>query len=450
MQDSRPPLLYLTHRIPYPPNKGDKVRSFNILRQLARTHRVWLGTFVDHPDDHQHIPALAQWCVQTCVIPIEPGIRRVASLRGLLRGEALSLPYYRSPRLTDWVERAVAEHGITRAVAFSGPMAQYLGVPGLARRVVDFCDVDSAKWTQYAAEHRWPMSWLYRREGERLLAFEREAAAQVDASLFVTEAEAALFCRAAPEATPRVGVMQNGVDADFFSPANAGESPYPPGGPVIVFSGAMDYWPNVDAVTWFATELLPRIRQAVPEVRFCIVGMNPAPAVQALAGEGVVVTGTVPDVRPYIAHADVVVAPLRIARGIQNKVLEAMAMARPVVVSADSATGLAARPGQDFEIARDGDDTVRHVVALLADPARRSAMGTAARTCVVDHYSWQAHLAQLDSLLAVGDAFLGEGSVGAGLPANAASEQPSSRASPLPQKQSPLNQLPQNPLPYER
>lgn len=399
MQDSRPPLLYLTHRIPYPPNKGDKVRSFNILRQLARTHRVWLGTFVDHPDDRQHIPALAQWCVQTCVIPIEPGIRRIASLRGLLRGEALSLPYYRSPRLADWVKRSVAEHGITRAVAFSGPMAQYLGVPGLARRVVDFCDVDSAKWTQYAADRRWPMSWLYRREGERLLAFERAAAADCDASLFVTEAEADLFRAAAPELSTRVGVMQNGVDADFFSPANAGESPYPPGGPLIVFSGAMDYWPNIDAVTWFAAELLPRIRDAVPGVRFCIVGMNPAPAVQALAGEGVTVTGTVPDVRPYIAHADVVVAPLRIARGIQNKVLEAMAMARPVVVSAAPAIGLDAEDGRDCAVAADGEDLCNRVVALLADPARGAAMGDAARDCVLRAYSWSAHLRMLDWLL---------------------------------------------------
>lgn len=398
-QPGRPPLLYLTHRIPYPPNKGDKVRSFNILRQLSRTHRVWLGTFVDHRDDLQHVATLKQWCEQVCAIPIEPRIRRIASLRGLLRGEALSLPYYSSPRLAEWVARTIGEHDIRAAVAFSGPMAQYLDMPGLQRRVIDFCDVDSAKWAQYAPEHRWPMSWLYRREGERLLAFERQAAAQVDASLFVTEAEAELFRHAAPEAASCVGVMQNGVDADFFSPANAGKSPYPPGGPVIVFSGAMDYWPNVDAVTWFATELLPRIRQTVPDACFWIVGMNPAPAVQALAGEGVAVTGTVRDVRPYIAHADVVVAPLRIARGIQNKVLEAMAMARPVVVSADSATGLAARPGHDFEIARDGDDTVRHVLALLADPARGSTMGAAARTCVVDHYSWQAHLAQLDALL---------------------------------------------------
>ena len=401
MQHDRPTLLYLTHRIPYPPNKGDKVRSFNILRQLARTHRVFLGSFVDHPDDRQHIPALRQWCEQCCVVPIEPGIRRIASLRGLLRGEALSLPYYRSPRLAAWVQRVVTEHGIRSAVAFSGPMAQYLDAPGLERRVIDFCDVDSAKWTQYAADRRWPLSWLYRREGERLLAFERDTAARCEASLFVTEAEADLFRAAAPELSARVGVMQNGVDAEYFSPRHVLASPFPAGGPVLVFSGAMDYWPNIDAVTWFARELLPRIRAQVPDARFWIVGMNPTPAVQALAGEGVAVTGTVPDVRPYLAHADVVVAPLRIARGIQNKVLEAMAMARPVVVSAAPATGLAAEDGRDCEVAADEAGFCARVVGLLQDEDRRARMGRAARACVLRGYSWSAHLRMLDRLLAV-------------------------------------------------
>ncbi|HRP66011.1 MAG TPA: TIGR03087 family PEP-CTERM/XrtA system glycosyltransferase [Thauera sp.] len=401
MLHDRPTLLYLTHRIPYPPNKGDKVRSFNILRQLARTHRVFLGSFVDHPDDRQHIPALRQWCEQCCIVPIEPGIRRLASLRGLLRGEALSLPYYRSPRLAAWVQRMVTEYGIRSAVAFSGPMAQYLDAPGLERRVIDFCDVDSAKWTQYAADRRWPLSWLYRREGERLLAFERATAARCDASLFVTEAEADLFRAAAPELATQVGVMQNGVDAEYFSPSHAFDSPYPAGGPVLVFSGAMDYWPNIDAVTGFARELLPRIRAQVPDARFWIVGMNPAPAVQALAGEGVVVTGTVPDVRPYLAHADVVVAPLRIARGIQNKVLEAMAMARPVVLSAAPATGLAAEDGRDCEIAADDASFCARVVGLLQDEARRTSMGRAARACVLRGYSWSANLRMLDWLLEV-------------------------------------------------
>ena len=405
MADSRsalPPVLYLVHRIPYPPNKGDKVRSFNILRQLARTHRVFLGTFVDHPDDHQHVGKLSEWCDDVCAITLAPRLGRIKSLlHGLLSGEALSLPYYRSAQLADWVRTTVAAQGIEQAVAFSGPMAQYLDAPGLQRHIIDFCDVDSAKWTQYAADRRWPLSWLYRREGERLLAFERQASARSDASLFVTAAEAALFTSAAPEAVARTRVMQNGVDADFFSPAHAPVNPYPAGGPVLLFTGAMDYWPNIDAVSWFATEILPAIRARRPDVRFWIVGMNPAPAVQALAGAGVVVTGTVADVRPYLAHADVVVAPLRIARGIQNKVLEAMAMARPVVLSAAPAVGLAASSGTECEIAADGPAFAQAVIELLDHPERGAPMGTAARDCVLRAYSWPAHLALLDQLLGV-------------------------------------------------
>lgn len=175
--DDRSPLLYLVHRIPFPPNKGDKVRSFNILRQLARRHRVFLGTFVDHPDDAAHVGRLAEWCEESHVVRLDPRLARVLSLRGLLGGEALSLPYYRDAGLRQWVADVVAREGIRQAVAFSGPMAQYLDVPGLDRRIIDFCDLDSAKWTQYAPDHRWPMSWLYRREGAKLLAFERQAAA---------------------------------------------------------------------------------------------------------------------------------------------------------------------------------------------------------------------------------------------------------------------------------
>ncbi len=403
MADDRTPLLYLVHRIPYPPNKGDKVRSFNILRQLARRHRVFLGTFVDHPDDVQHIGRLSEWCEEVRAIRLDPRLARLTSLRGVLTGEALSLPYYRSAELAEWIGRVVAREGIRDAVAFSGPMAQYLDAPGLARRVIDFCDLDSAKWTQYAADHRWPMSWLYRREGRRLLAFERAAAAVGDASLFVTEAEADLFRHAAPEVAAKVRAMQNGVDADYFSPDHGFASPYPPGGPVLVFTGAMDYWPNIDAVVWFAGELLPQIRARFPGARFWIVGMNPAPAVQALAGDGVVVTGTVPDVRPYLAHADVIVAPLRIARGIQNKVLEAMAMARPVVISSAPATGLEARSGHDCEIAHSGEAFVSRTFALLADVTLRRTMGLAARETVLRHYSWAAHLAVLERLLGARD-----------------------------------------------
>ncbi len=399
MPDARPPLLYLVHRIPFPPNKGDKVRSFNILRQLAVRHRVFLGTFVDHPDDRAHVARLQEWCEDVFALDLQPLRQRIGSLRALLAGEALSLPYYRDARLSSWVRATVEREGIGRAVAFSGPMAQYLAPLRLQCAIVDFCDVDSAKWTQYAAERMWPLSWLYRREGARLLAFERAAAARAACSLFVTEAEAGLFCRAAPEVADRIRVMQNGVDADYFSPAHRFESPYPAGGPVLLFTGAMDYWPNIDAVTWFAKEILPTIRSRIADVRFWIVGMNPAPAVLGLREAGITVTGTVPDVRPYLAHAELVVAPLRIARGIQNKVLEAMAMARPVVLAAAPAQGLAADDGRECVVADGAASFADGVVRLLTQADARQRMGRAARDCVLKNYSWQAHLRLLDELL---------------------------------------------------
>ncbi len=398
--DARTPLLYLVHRIPYPPNKGDKVRSFNILRELARRHRVFLGCFVDQPEDMACVESLHAWCEEVCALPLDPRRGRLASLVGLATGEALSLPYYRSRQLRAWVQRTVAKHAIRQAVAFSGPMAQYLDVPGIERRVVDFCDVDSAKWSEYAETRPWPLSWLYRREGRRLLAFERAAALSADAATFVTEAEADLFRRAAPEAAPRVHALPNGVDTGYFSPEAGYPNPYPQGGPVIVFTGAMDYWPNIDAVSAFVREVLPRILAAEPTARFYIVGMNPAPAVQALAGAQVVVTGRVEDIRPWLAHAEVVVAPLRIARGIQNKVLEAMAMGKAVVVSAAAAVGLAGRAGRDFAVAEGADSFAAQVADLLADAGRRASLGQEARACVLTHYAWAAHLSALERLLA--------------------------------------------------
>lgn len=408
MTDIRPPILYLVHRIPYPPNKGDKVRSFNILRQLSKRHRVFLGTFIDHPDDRAYVVRLKEWCEEIFAVDLNPVVQRIASMRALLSGEALSLPYYRDKGLADWVRGAAQRERIRQAVAFSGPMAQYFDSLQLDQAIVDFCDVDSAKWSQYAVGRPWPLSWLYRREGARLLTFERKAAGAADRSLFVTEAEAALFQRAAPEVAQKVAVMQNGVDAHYFSPDTGFDSPYAPGGPIVLFTGAMDYWPNIDAVSWFAKSILPLVRARFGDVRFWIVGMNPSPAVLELAGEGVTVTGTVPDVRPYLAHANVVVAPLRIARGIQNKVLEAMAMARPVVLSAAPAVGLAARDGRECLVA-DGEDAFADgVVQLLADADRGQAMGQAARECVLGNYSWQAHLSLLDELLQQGAAGSGQ------------------------------------------
>ena len=392
-------LLYLVHRLPYPPNKGDKVRSYHLLKHLAARHCVFLGTFIDDPQDEAYVDKLPEFCSDMHIARISPRTARIRSLSGLLSNEALTLPYYRNAGLQDWVERTLREQKIDAAVIFSSAMAQYVqGVPDL-RTLVDFVDMDSAKWTQYAANHRWPMSWLYRREGSRLLAFERAVAQRATHSFFVTENETELFFRSAPECKGRVDAMCNGVDAEFFSPAHAFPSPYPSGEVPLVFTGAMDYWPNIDAVTWFSTEILPQMLQRRPDLKFYIVGRSPTPAVMALAGERVVVTGTVDDVRPYLQHARVVVAPLRLARGIQNKVLEAMAMGVPVVASQECSEPVDAVPERDFLTAGTVEDYQRQIECLLQSPDRADAMGKAAREQVLARYSWDAHLSNIDRYL---------------------------------------------------
>ncbi len=392
-------LLYLVHRLPYPPNKGDKVRSYHLLKHLAARHRVFLGTFIDDPQDEAYVDKLPEFCADLHIARISPRTAKIRSLSGLLSNEALTLPYYRNAGLKAWIERTLREEKIDAAVIFSSAMAQYVqGMPEL-RTLVDFVDVDSAKWTQYAPNHRWPMSWLYRREGERLLAFERAVAQQATHSFFVTENETELFCRSAPECKGRVDAMCNGVNAEFFSPEHALATPFKAGELPLVFTGAMDYWPNIDAVTWFVTEILPLLLQRHPESKFYIVGRSPTPAVLALASEHVVVTGTVDDVRPYLQHAAVVVAPLRLARGIQNKVLEAMAMGVPVVASQECAGPVDAVPERDFLTAASVDDYVRQIEALLQSPDRSAAMGQAARQQVLARSSWDAHLSKIDRYL---------------------------------------------------
>ncbi|HCZ13342.1 MAG TPA: TIGR03087 family PEP-CTERM/XrtA system glycosyltransferase [Candidatus Accumulibacter sp.] len=389
-------LLYLVHRLPYPPNKGDKVRSYHLLKHLAARHRVFLGTFIDDPQDEVHVDTVSRYCADLHIARLSPRIARLLSLRGLLGMEALTLPYYRNAGLQAWVERTLHEQPIDAAVIFSSVMASYVrGRPDL-RKLVDFVDVDSAKWTQYAANHRWPMSWLYRREGERLLAFERAVAMEAERSFFVTDNETDLFRRLAPECDGRLEAMCNGVDADYFSPAHALPSPYGENELPLVFTGAMDYWPNIDAVSWFAAEMLPQLLPNWPRLRFYIVGRSPTPAVQALASAQIVVTGTVPDVRPYLQHAAVVVAPLRLARGIQNKVLEAMAMGLPVVASQECAAAVDAVAGRDFLTAGGVPEYVSQVEALLRAPERAAAMGIAARQQVVARYGWDAHLSSID------------------------------------------------------
>jgi sugar transferase (PEP-CTERM/EpsH1 system associated) len=390
-------ILFLAHRIPFPPDRGDKMRSWHMLRHLAGLARVHLACFADDEADAAHLGALRAALggrLGSAHVEVRWNNPLVAGLRALATGAPVSLTLFDSPRLRRFVSDVVAREPVGTIFAFSSQMAQF--VPLGPRFVMDFVDMDSAKFADYA-QAGGPKAWLFRRESQRLFAFERATAARADSSLFVSEAEAALFRDRAGLAQADISAVGNGIDLSYYDPAADFARLEPAPGPLIVFTGQMDYRPNVEAVAHFAATAFPRIRAAMPDVRFAIVGRNPVPAVQQLASrDGVLVTGSVADVRSWLAAADVVVAPLLVARGIQNKVLEAMAMGRPVVASQPAFEGIEALPGRDLLVA---DDPVEAVTALLADPDRRAEMGTAARRRMEIAYRWEARLAPLTEML---------------------------------------------------
>ena len=393
-------ILFLCHRIPFPPDRGDKIRSCNLLKRLAQVAPVHVGCFADDDRDMGFAGELAAIAQSHCLLRRDKS-KVVAGLTGLAKREPLLVSLFDHPGLHQWVAQTLADRPIRAVVAYSAQMAHFVpALPSGVRFLMDFVDFDSAKYAAYGAQGSGPMGWVNRREGRVLLDFERRVAARADICTFVSEAEAALFRAASGLGPDRIVPLENGVALDYFDPA----APFPPvdhgDGPLLVFTGQMDYRPNVEAVDSFARQTLPAIRAVHPTARFAIVGRNPSKAVEALAARtGVIVTGGVPDVRGWLAAADIVVAPLRIARGIQNKVLEAMAMARPVVASPQAAEGIDAQDERHFLIAANPAEEAAKINALLADPARAVQIGLAARARMEARYRWSATLAHLPDLL---------------------------------------------------
>lgn len=393
-------LIFLCHRIPFPPNKGDKIRSFHILRELAQHYSIALGTFIDDPQDEQYVDELRKYCSEVCTIRLDPTQQRLLSLRGFVTGEALSVEFYRHAALRRWLGAVVERTPPACAFVFSSTMAQYLDVlPVGTPTVVDYVDVDSEKWRAYAAAKPWPLKAIYKREWHKLAAFESAYAERDLKCVFVSSAEAVLFRTLQPAPRDNIYSINNGVDLDYFTPTLAGVDPYLGHGPVIVFTGAMDYWANVDAVSWFADEVLPDIRNARPNVEFWIVGSKPTDAVKALSGRaGVTVTGRVEDIRPYLAHAQFAVAPMRIARGVQNKVLEALAMGKIVVGTSDAFEGLALPPVYQALVANDAPTFVARCLAQWQAPDN-AELRTAGLAYVAAHHDWAPNVARLRELL---------------------------------------------------
>lgn len=392
-------LLYLVHRIPYPPNKGDKIRSYHILKHLSHNHRIHLGTFIDDEKDWEYVEKLKEICGETCFVKLDPQASRVRSLSGLIANQPLTLPYYRDAGLQKWVNNLLDTRHINNILVFSSAMAQYVNESCSTHCVIDFVDVDSDKWKQYSKTKPWPLNWLYRRESRLLLEYERKIAKAFDASAFVSETESDFFKQLAPETAAKVTYFNNGVDAEYFSPENINTNPYQSDTDTLVFTGVMDYWANIDAVEWFAHNIFTLIRTQLPSVEFYIVGSKPTARVTALSAlPGITVTGSVEDIRPYIAHAALVVVPLRIARGIQNKVLEAMAMEKTVIASPQAAEGIRAIHSQELFVEDKEQNFADRIIAQIKNGPNMK-IGSAARTRILKDYSWRKILDQVDTLL---------------------------------------------------
>lgn len=401
-------ILFLAHRAPWPPDRGDRIRSWHVLKRLVEVADVHVAALVDCQVDAQAAEDKLKSIVASLKIVRRDISRPVAVLRGLAKGTPASVEAFASAALSTHVAGLLASGRIGTVVAFSGQAAQFVPVDWRGRFIMDFCDVDSAKFAQLGAGTSAfsPVGWVNRREGRVLAAYERTVAKQADLSLFVSDAEAALFRQRSGLGLDAVRTLANGIDLDRFSPTGDWQplsSDERGDGPLIVFTGQMDYRPNVDAVSRFARAILPQIRTQHAAARFAIVGRAATAAVQALTTlPGVIVTGAVPDTRPWLAAADVVVAPLSLARGVQNKLLEAMAMGRPVVASSAALTGIdIGNPPVAYSANSDGD-TAQMVCDLIAQPTRAMALGDAARALMQAHYSWAATLAPLAAMLADG------------------------------------------------
>lgn len=401
-------VLFLSHRIPFPPDRGDKIRSHHVLRRIAELAPVHVATLGDDARDMAEQPTLAALAASHCLVRRGKPLP-LAGAEAVLRGKPVSLTAFFDPRLAHYVETVLRERPIDTIYVFSGQMGQYVPAAFKGRVICDFVDVDSAKFAAYAQQAAGPRRWLHAREARLLAAEEARLAQRSDAALLISDEEAALFRASLAPGDPargKVGVLRNGIDAAAFDPDSVLPEPRLLGcaGPRLIFTGQMDYAPNVAAALRVAERLLPGIRARYPEATFHVVGRNPAPALMAHHGRnGCYVWGEVDDIRTWLSGADLALVPLEIARGVQNKVLEAMAMTLPAVLTPAAATGIGAAAGRHFEAADADEALIGTVCALLADPVRSRSLGVEARRFVIEELSWPAVLAPLAGLLGRGD-----------------------------------------------
>jgi sugar transferase (PEP-CTERM/EpsH1 system associated) len=394
-------ILFLCHRMPYPPTRGGKIRPFNMIRHLARRHEVTVATLARTAQERADGEALRRYCGDLHVGRLSwLGALARFALFGLT-GRPATFGYFHSPALYRTVQQLLATRGFDAVFVHCSSMGPYVASHGGCRKLMDFGDADSEKWFEYSRTSSVPLSWAFRLEGKRVREAEHRLGDQFAVGSVNAPRERDVL--AAYVRSP-ISVIPNGVDLEYFQPSRqVGPSKV---ASRLIFTGNMSYRPNVDAVLHFAADVLPKVRREILDVQFYIVGMDPTAAVRRLAdGDHIVVTGRVEDVRPYFDSAAVAVAPLRVARGLQNKVLEAMAMRVPVVASPAAFAGIHAVAGRDLLVAADPNEFSRAILTLLRDPVARERFAAAGRTCVETNHNWSRLLERLEGLVADDDQF---------------------------------------------
>lgn len=405
MNKRRLKILYITHRVPYPPIKGDKIRSFNTIKYLTRFHTVDLICMTDKPEERRCEAHLKKYCRKVAIVPFRKLRATIDGIFYLIRGRTISEGYHYNKNFIEKLDAWLDEVKYDAIIVFSSFMGEHIRLRSQRKRIdrttrliMDFCDVDSDKWNQYYQKSWFPSNLIYRIESKRLFEYEKVINRVFDHSVFISLKEVELFRKLAPKAM-NISVIPNGVDAEYFYPQKGAPDKLS-ASPVIMFVGAMDYFANIEGVKWFCRKILGKIRAEFPSLKFFIVGQNPIPSVKRLEKiGGVEVTGYVKDTRHYYQNSELCVVPLRIARGVQNKVLEAMAMKMAVVTTSAAVQGIDVVPGKHLMLADNSEEFSKIVLELLKDPQRREELGAAARKFIETEYVWHDKMKMFEELI---------------------------------------------------
>src|SRR6202048_2384478 len=387
-------IFFVWRRGAFPPGRGGQITTFHEIRHLSAKHEVHIFCLGDGRRDLDNVPGLSDCAQSVTAVPLHGWVSKLRALGALFAGRPLSVAAFAEPELHAAIKRKFIELKPDLVMVYSCNVAQFADHFPQVPRIMQSAKLASSRWGQSARRSPIPSRWIYSIEQRRFLAYERRIARSFSHALVCTSVEQRDFERLIPGVP--VSLVGNGVDLDYFRPLVDAKRPGS-----IVFTGVMDYFPNIDAVVWFCDEVLPLVHAQMPEASFVICGSRPVRAVRRLAKRrGVSVTGRVPDTRPYLDRAEVFVAPLRMARGIQNKLLEAMAMGLPCVASTTAASGTVVAAGAGILTADEPREFAGHVLHLLREEKFRLDMARKARAAAEANYRWDVTMTLLDQVLA--------------------------------------------------